>query len=496
MDQDNTPEEEEAGGGGFQIEILRSYLAFVKRALRQRLWLVALVTVVGLALTAFVFVHFPRKYNCTTILMAQKNEVLDSFGAPHPLDGAASLIMRHENLEAIVRETDLLRKFKERRPKILALKDKLFAAVFGELDEKTQIDVQVGSLESRMNVHVDNGGNLVVSVDWTDAKTAAELAEAARESFLRSRHTQEISAFQEKMSILEGHAIKLRKEAEELAEQINTLRTQRAAEARPTAAQAPAAAPAPAPAPAPVVRSATRKALTDDRIPVLKEKLATQKQKLSTLEAEREQRIREERRKLDELKLRLTPSHPEVVTQEQRLRIVSAVPSEIALLRSEVSSLEAEIKQRETLAKAPASGGSRASATQAGAPGEALPTDIIRLLDDDDADPVLTSQLSGAITKYGVVRDDIREARIALDTAQAAFNHRYRVVVPADPPNKPYKPKPAVLIGGGLFLTLVLALALPILAELRTGIIVERWQVQLVELPVLAELRLPPHSAD
>jgi hypothetical protein len=43
-------------------------------------------------------------------------------------------------------------------------------------------------------------------------------------------------------------------------------------------------------------------------------------------------------------------------------------------------------------------------------------------------------------------------------------------------------------MGGVLLLALLVAL----LAELRTGTIVERWQVQRLRLPVLAEVKLPP----
>jgi len=84
--------------------------------------------------------------------------------------------------------------------------------------------------------------------------------------------------------------------------------------------------------------------------------------------------------------------------------------------------------------------------------------------------------------------------RIDLDTAQAAFNHRYQVIVPAEAPSKAEKPNPVLIIVGGLFLSLLLSLALPIISELRGGVIVETWQVHHLQLPVLAELKLPPHT--
>ncbi len=126
----------------------------------------------------------------------------------------------------------------------------------------------------------------------------------------------------------------------------------------------------------------------------------------------------------------------------------------------------------------------------------ALPTEIIQALESDRTDPALAAQIGGAVGRYGALRDEIRAGRMQLDTAQAAFDHRYQIVVPAQVPNVPTKPKPALIFGVGIALSILLALVLPIAAELRRGIIIERWQVQVMALPVLAELKLPPHSAN
>ena len=107
-------------------------------------------------------------------------------------------------------------------------------------------------------------------------------------------------------------------------------------------------------------------------------------------------------------------------------------------------------------------------------------------------DPAIAAQFRYAVGKYTTVRDQISSARIELDTAQAAFQHRYKVVNPAEVPNRPVKPKVPVLVSGGMLGGLVLALALPILLELRRRRFVERWQVVQIRLPVLAELQFPP----
>ncbi len=485
----------EEGGGGLDPEVLKSYLKFVRRAIRAHRKMLVGVLVCGLLLTFVAFRYVPRTFSCTTVLMVDGSQVLEGDWGPNRLAAAESLILRHDNLEAIVRETDLKKKYPARRPPLLALKDRMITAVVGEYSDEVQMAILVGTLENKMSVRVGTG-TLTISVDWTDGRTAADIAEAAREGFVKARHMAEMSAFEEKLTILDGHATSLRDEIETLAKQARSLLEERANNVRAAARAANSAAQADAP---PVfTRARTRGTGTEDlQGPRLKEELEEKKKKLADYDAQHEQRLQEERRKLEELKLRLTPSHPEVATAQRRLATISQEPSEISLLRSEVQSMSGELKQHELLGRRGSQGsGTRTSAPTGVAQPEPLPGDIVQLLDAGDVDPALAAQLSSAVTKYAAVRDDIRSGRIQFDTAQAAFNFRYKVVVPADPPRTPTKPKAATLLGAGFLLSLVLAIVLPIIAELRTGIVVERWQVAMVELPVLADLRLPPAAGD
>jgi len=499
MQGDESENEEGGGTRGLQPEVIKSYLVFAARAVKKRWWVSGLIFAVGFGITIVAFRLLPRTFNCTTVMMGETNQVLEGWTGQNLFAAAPNLIMRHENLEAIVRDTDLVRKYVQRRPSFLAFKDQTIQRLFGAWDEETMKAILVGTLEYRVGVTTD-GATMTISADWTDGKTAAEIAEAARDSYVKNRHSAEMSAFQEKMAILDGHAAKLRDEVESLATQIRTVNEDKLNEAR---AEARKAVPPSSSVPAPPVARAPRIAMPrpaaveeDTDQPALKERLDAMKRKLSDLEGERDRRLREERGKLSELKLRLTPSHPEVVASEQRIALLAQEPSEIVLLRTETKSLENEIKQREALARRGSSSGSGGGSGPATASAEPLPNDIIKLLDEDDADPIMVAQLSGAISKYGALRSEIRSARIDLDTTQAAFNHRYKLVVPAAVPSEPVKPKAAVVLGGGFVAALLLALLIPILAELRSGIMVERWQVHQFQLPVLAELRLPPNSSD
>ena len=113
---------EEGGGNQNQAELMRSYLAFGKRAIAARWHLSALIGAVGVGLTVGVMILFPRTYKCTTQLMAVGNTVLDGNNYQNPLAGAEGLILRHENLEAIIRDTNLVSNIEARRPPLLKFK--------------------------------------------------------------------------------------------------------------------------------------------------------------------------------------------------------------------------------------------------------------------------------------------------------------------------------------------------------------------------------------
>jgi uncharacterized protein involved in exopolysaccharide biosynthesis len=498
LDNDN---DNENAGGGFRPELIQSYLAFARRALRARWRVAGVAFAVGLGLTLAAAKYLPRTYSCTTVMMAQGSSVLDGRdGSNTALAGADDIISRHENLEGLIRDTGLIRAADERRPPLLHLKDRLVAALFGEMNDKIRMASLVGTLEQKITVSTDKG-DLSIKVEWSDPRTATELADAARESFLKARHTAEISAFEDKMAILDGHATKLRDDIGVLVQQLKASRDEQLAkdrqersEARKSAAAAGDATPAPV-----GVRQVARTmaAEPDAQLPALKEKLADLKAKLAAFDADRDRRIREEQAKYDELKLRLTSSHPAVVTQRERIAIASQIPSDVMLMQAEEKDIEGEIQQREAMTRQGGDvlgGGGVMASRRASA--EPLPAEVTDLLERDNLDPALSAQLSGSVAQYGSLRSEIFSTRVDLDTAQAAFNHRYQVIIPAEVPSKADKPKIGAVIGGGLVFALLIALLLPVLLELRTDIIRERWQVEHIQLPVLAELRLPPHSTD
>ena len=100
-----------------------------------------------------------------------------------------------------------------------------------------------------------------------------------------------------------------------------------------------------------------------------------------------------------------------------------------------------------------------------------LPSEIMRLLDSGTGiDPTVSAHLGSTVGEYTQLQETIRSKRLALDTAQAAFNHRYKILVPVEVPGKPNKSKGPVILIGGWLAGILLVLVYAVIAELRTGV--------------------------
>jgi len=430
-EQDNFEEESE-GGGLPQSDLLKSYLAFARRAIGRRRWVVALVFGPLAAATFAVVAIWPRTYHCESKLMAQRTEVLegDRDVTSATLHAASDVILRHENLVVLAKQIDLVKNWEISRPPVAKLKDRVSELLRGRPSDDDRQNTMVNYLETRLGANATDT-TLTIYSDWPEPKMAASIVSAAQEIFLESRHVAEISSIQEKITILDGHASKLRQEIDTMAEQLQRIREDRLAEVGKAAKDLDAAVAAPgATAAAPAPRRVARAVVEPDaELPRLKDELDTKKRTLSELEGDRKHRLLDARAHLAELQPKYTPAHPTVVLAEQYVESLSHKSQQAIALEADIESLSAEIKLRgEGVKPEPGGGGSGggAPAAAAGMPGaDLLPAKVMKLLDSGvGVDPAVNAQLQSAINKYAGLRDAIRTARIDLDTAQAAFNHR------------------------------------------------------------------------
>jgi uncharacterized protein involved in exopolysaccharide biosynthesis len=389
----------------------------------------------------------------------------------------------------------------------LKLKDKVMSKLRGELSAKDKADGLVGLMKDKLVVTVGNGdGTLTIGADWADPQSAAKIVEAAEQNFLESRHSAEISMIADYAAILEDHATDARKDVDTLAEEVRKARKEkinRAKEAiaRPDKEKDQADGVLAAPRYVPAARPSRTGGDGDEETGRLKTQLETKQRSIAELETGRRQRLLEQQTKLADLQSKFTEAHPSVVDAKQRILALSHEDPQVATLRGEVAELEQDIKRRTSVSQAASGVGSTMLRSSGGtgrpSAAESLPPEITDLLRDREIiDPALAEQFDSALRKYRALRDQISSAQIDLDTAQLAFKHRYKVVAPAEAPTKPIKPKVPLILAGGIIGGILLAFAAAIGAELRTDRIQQRWQVQQIALPVLADLRFPPGPSE
>jgi hypothetical protein len=451
---------------------------------------------------------WPRTYRCAMTITAQHSPALKSFGGERidALGGAALIVRRRESLEAISKSTDLAKNWVKTRSPLHRIKDRLAEMIRGPVDPRYLEDMMVATLETKLWVETGDGTVTFVA-EWGDAAMAARLVETAYQNFLEARHVQEISTVAEYISILEGHSVRAKAEAERVNEELQKSRDDEASKlarlANPQpvgAAPAPAAAPPARRAPAPSAAAVMDPAATENAAK-LKVLIEAKERTIQGMEDDRNARIRDLQNKLTELKLTYTDEHPFVSHVVLNLDALSKPSAQVVTLQSEVKKLRAELAELTPLAPPPPvarRGAASPDRPQTAVGDPQAVADISRLVLESapGGDPALVAQLGVAVQKHTALQAEIGTARIALDTAQAAFKHRYKIVRPAEIPIKAIKPDPPKVIGIGMIGSLVFALLLVIALELRSGRIVERWQVHQLGVPILGELRMPASLGD
>ena len=110
----------------------------------------------------------------------------------------------------------------------------------------------------------------------------------------------------------------------------------------------------------------------------------------------------------------------------------------------------------------------------------------------EGADPRLEPErrrLDDLLRQHANLLERIEAARVEMDTAQAAFKYRYSVVAPPLLPQKAVRPYELLAIVGGLLGGLAMAFFASAAADLRSGRVLEPWQLErTLLLPVIGEL--------
>lgn len=362
-----------------------------------------------------------------------------------PGRSAYDLIHRRDNLIALLRRTGVL-------PDSGAdVRGGAEAVAAGDgVDE--ELNVLLTRLDEQLDVTADHG-TITITVEWPDARQAFALSKAALDNFLEARHLQEVASIDEVISVLQGHAAKLREDLEQaLAE------SQRRAESRPRPV-----APRPRQASGELVR--------------LQSLLAAKQRALQDVEEFRRRRMADLQAQLDQARNSLSDAHPTVIGLRKEIEVASQDSPQVQALRQEEAEIRARYSERQTREGLGPDGLAPTVSTQ------------VITTDSREEDP----RVRQAQAQYDQMAARLNAARVELDAARAAFKYRYSVVWPPQLPQEPVSPNARKIFGVGLLASLIVALVIAVAPDVLAGRIVHRIQVERsLGLPVLGEVNRPP----
>ncbi|MGH7326884.1 MAG: hypothetical protein ACREJX_00910, partial [Polyangiaceae bacterium] len=226
----------------------------------------------------------------------------------------------------------------------------------------------------------------------------------------------------------------------------------------------------------------------------LKASIDADQKAIDDLEGDRKHRLADAQAKMTELRATLTENHPAVVQLKQTITALSTPAPQVAAKRADLGTLQAEFASKRAERRDDSAPYVTSSVTTA--PPQ-LPSEIMRLDSElrDDRDPTVVyarGHLRDAMEKYSALRAQIQTAQIDLETARAAFKYRYNVLTPAEVPRKPMKPNVLLVLLVALFAAIVSAVTIAVIADVRSGVLVERWQLEtILGSPILGEIEIP-----
>ncbi|HZN91658.1 MAG TPA: hypothetical protein VFB81_03110 [Myxococcales bacterium] len=466
----------------FDFQQIRDYLGFVRRAVGRHKTLVAVAWLSVMGVAGAALAMLPRQYHVESKILAQQNHVIASLGNPNrsvprdadaPTRAASETILRRDNLISLIKQTDLVDNWEATRAPANKLKDWAVRMYKGQPTEEDRVDALVGLLEKKLQVQIGEG-TVTIMIDWANDEMAFRLVEAAQQNFLEARHVSEISSISEAITILEGHASGVREVIDGALERINRFNDKKQQ------------------VPARVGGTGGRRPQDREREQV-NAMLAAKKRAIADLEEFRNRRLTELQSKLLELKASYSDAHPEVVHAQQSITALKQDSLQLSDLKKEEAALKTELARMDASAKDASLAAAAEEALRMPEEGGAAPRQNAADMEkEEQAVEFAKARMGVALSKYDELLERIDSAKIELATARAAFKYRYSVVRPAQRPKKADKPNVPIMLAMGAFAASALAVLAAVLADVRTGKVLESWQVsRLIGVPVIAEVNRP-----
>ena len=488
------PDPEEASGAdddGLDYARVRELVGFVLRAARRRRALALTVFGVAVAVTVAAAALWPRTYEASVRILAQRNLIMPAIDNPNravpreaddPTQRVAETVFKRDNLVAVIKQANLVDLWDAQRPAILRVKDAALGLFSAPMTDEEKVEAFVGLLEKKLSVQTDEN-TVTMSVEWTSAATAYQLVSLAEKTFLDARYAAEVSIISDAISILEAHASAEHDEIYAAVDDLQRLRQNRARAAGPMD-------PAPR-GPAPNLRGSAPPPTApqaDASGAEFAQKLEEKRRAIRDLEEARAKRLSDLETKVTELRATLEPAHPSILSLQRQIDAMEVAPPELVQLKNEERDLLAQVvaSARERVARPLPDAPSYATSAE---PHPAAPPPPPA---EDAAVSLAAGRLQTATNRFDDLMSRVDSAHIELDIAKTAFKYRYTLIKPPEVPKHVKRPNVAVLLLGGLALSVFLGLLVAAAKDLASGKFIERWQVERkLRLPILGEVRRP-----
>ena len=483
-------------------QLLVDWLGFVARSVWRHRILAVATCLVAFGAVWIAAAQWPKTYQSYGRLLVTRNDVMSSLVNPGrtipredaaPTWAAQEIVRSRENLLAIMKETNLIEEWERSRTPLLRLKDSMVSWLRGPTTETGRVEALAGLMEERIQVTTDDEGIVSFTVRWPNASMAYQLVDKAMRNFLEHRRVSEISAIEDSIAILDRSV-----------EEIETQVTMTIAELRRRGRPAPTprrqvrtAQPVPArPASPPLPTGPSAESTV--RLARLKSALELRQQEIARLSEARLQQMAEAQARLSAAQTVYTEGHPTVLALRKEMAQLSRESPELTAARREAQTLELEYDllstkvsvETENAERARAAMSQLATATPAPTPTLPAVVDVPSLVNGGDPSEPVSLRLRVEMAQLAAVRERANAARAELSSSQEGFKHQYSVLRPAQLPRQPVAPNMTAIYGAGFFASVLLALAVALLVDLASGLILEAWQVER-QVGVPISLRIP-----
>jgi len=443
-------------------------LLVLRSAIRHKvLFLAAFLVCVG-AVSTYYKLKRPI-YRVEGKIFAQRQQIVPtsvrSATEDSPTRTAWELIHQRENLLSLIKSANLMQS-----------KDDVLAGFREKLrpDREDPLDRMVKTLDKQLIV-VPEEGTVTVKVDWPDPQQAYRLVEGALQNFIEARHVQEVTAIEEVMSVLLARQAKSKEQLDRVTDEVRreTVEGYREASSSSTAAARPP----------PVV--VTPKGPSEELVR-LKSMLDAKTRAIEDVEEFRRRRLADLHAQLDEKRNTYSEAHPSVIQLKDDIESLTKESPQVEALREEEAKLRKDYLAR--LAQEGVSDSvTAAAASTSAAPSPSRPAFRPQRA---NATPVEDDErVRDARFAYQQIVERVNAAQLELDATRAAFKYRYNVIWPPQVPTDPVSPNPVKVFGAGIVAAFLLALLFAAAPDLRTGRIVERWQIERgLDLPILGDV--------